>query len=65
MTQLILNKEEQETLIHLLETSLSDLRMEIAGTDNITYKQMLKRRKDVLKRLLVALRSPEALSTAA
>ncbi len=65
MTQLILNKEEQETLIHLLETSLSDLRMEIAGTDNITYKQMLKQRKDVLKRLLVALRSPEALSTAA
>ncbi|NMC80549.1 MAG: hypothetical protein GYA59_14400 [Chloroflexi bacterium] len=65
MTQLILNKEEQEILIQLLETSLSDLRMEIAGTDNITYKQMLKQRKDVLKRLLVALRSPEALSTAA
>ncbi len=65
MTQLILNKEEQEILIQLLETSLSDLRMEIAGKYNINYKQMLKQRKDVLKRLLVALRSPEALSTAA
>ncbi len=63
MIQLNLTKEEEETLIYLLENCISDLRMEIAGTDNVSYKQMLKHRKAVLEKILATLQQSETVST--
>ena len=51
MIHLQLDEQERVVLLHLLETCISDLRMEIAGTDNIDYKIMLKERKAVLMKL--------------
>lgn len=63
MIQLNLTKEEEETLIYLLENSISELRMEISDTDNYEYKQMLKHRKAVLEKILATLQQSETVST--
>jgi hypothetical protein len=55
MFQLDLNPEEKEILISILETCLSDLRMEIADTDSQDYRDTLKQRKRVLSKALNAL----------
>jgi len=39
----------------LLETCISDLRVEITGTDSLDYKEMLKQKKEVLMKLQQAL----------
>ncbi len=49
MIQLMLTKEEQELLMDILENEKSDLRMEIADTDRLGYREMLKRREDLMK----------------
>lgn len=48
MVQLELNENERMILLNLLDSCISDLRVEIAGTDNINYKDMLKQRKEIL-----------------
>lgn len=55
MIQLQLMEDERLILLQLLESCVSDLRVEIAGTDNINYKDMLKQRKEVLIKLQQAL----------
>lgn len=55
MIQLQLKEDERLILLQLLESCVSDLRVEIAGTDNINYKDMLKQRKEVLIKLQQAL----------
>ncbi|HOD03732.1 MAG TPA: hypothetical protein PKH92_01695 [Anaerolineaceae bacterium] len=60
MVRLELSPEQYQLLVELLESCLSDLRMEIVDTDRIDYKDMLKDRKDVLLRLLETLRSASA-----
>ena len=55
MFHLDLKSEEREVLLEVLEEQLSDLRMEIADTDNAGYKEELRKRKDVLDSLLKAL----------
>ncbi|MGE4544567.1 MAG: hypothetical protein AB7D06_10730 [Pedobacter sp.] len=55
MFQLDLNPEEKDTLISILESCLSDLRMEIADTDSQDYRDVLKQRKGILLKTLVAL----------
>ena len=55
MTQLDLNKEEQETLKDVLENYLSDLRQEISATDLHDFKEMLKTRKEVVTKVINAL----------
>ncbi len=55
MIQINLSKSDIAVLTQLLETCISDLRMEISNTDNIGYKQMLKDRRDVLTKLYTAL----------
>lgn len=57
MLQLDLNPSEREILVSILEACLSDLRMEIAGTDSMDYRDMLKERKGVLIKTLTALGS--------
>jgi hypothetical protein len=59
MVQLHLDEEERSILLQLLENCISDMRVEITATDNIDYKTMLKGRKAVLMKLLVALQETE------
>ncbi len=55
MLQLDLNPAEREILVSILEVCLSDLRMEIADTDSMDYRDVLKERKGVLIKTLAAL----------
>ncbi|NPV75221.1 MAG: hypothetical protein HPY59_02480 [Anaerolineae bacterium] len=55
MLYLNLNEEERSILYQLLESCISDLRVEIARTENIQYKMMLKQRKEVLKKVYESL----------
>lgn len=52
MIQLHLTAEEQELLQDMLEVQLSELRMEIAGTDRLEFRNHLRTRKAVLMKLL-------------
>ncbi|HSJ08110.1 MAG TPA: hypothetical protein VK936_15500 [Longimicrobiales bacterium] len=59
MIQLDLAADEQAILRELLETQLSDLRMEIAGTDSLDFRDHLRGRKAVLQKVLDVLGGPE------
>ncbi|MDX1661266.1 MAG: hypothetical protein R3326_05700 [Gemmatimonadota bacterium] len=49
-----LTGEEREILRTVLESYLSDLRMEIANTDSKDFREMLKQRKQVVRKVLEA-----------
>lgn len=55
MLYLNLTEEERSILLQLLDSCISDLRVEIARTENLSYKTMLKQRKEVLKKLYESL----------
>lgn len=55
MIHLQLNENERAILVELLENCISDLRVEITGTDSLDYKEMLKQKKEVLMKLQQAL----------
>jgi hypothetical protein len=55
MINLELTKEEKDILAMVLESYLSDLRMEIADTDSMDFRESLKKRKEVLKKVLETL----------
>ena len=52
VVRLDLSREEREIMIDVLETFLSDLRMEIANTDRQDFRDLLKKRKAVLLKVL-------------
>lgn len=54
--ELELTARERELIVSALENYLSDLRMEIANTDALDYREMLRQRKEAVSRLLDALR---------
>jgi len=56
MIQLNLSDEEQEVLLNVLENYVSNLRMEIADTDNKDFRDMLKARKMILLKVIEDLR---------
>ena len=58
MIQLELTKDECAILRDILQNDLSDLRMEIADTDRLAYREMLRERKRVLKKVLATLDPP-------
>jgi hypothetical protein len=58
MTHLILTDDEREVLTDILETEISDLRMEIMDTDRLSYKAALQNRERILKKILAALQQP-------
>jgi hypothetical protein len=60
MTRLELTPEDARILYDVLESYLSDLRMEIANTDSYDFRQMLKQREDVLKRAIAQLRPAQS-----
>jgi hypothetical protein len=53
--QVDLNDEEREILGVVLDSYLSDLRMEIADTDRMEFREMLKRRKSVIQKVIATL----------
>jgi hypothetical protein len=55
MPSLTLEREESEMLREILESYLSDLRMEVADTDSYDFREMLKRKEVFLKDLLTRL----------
>ncbi len=59
MIQLDLNQDEREILTAILRNYLSDLRMEISHTDRMAFREQLKLRKQVLKKVLATLQAPE------
>lgn len=60
MIQVDLDDREGQIFLEVLETALSDLRMEIANTDSMDYREMLKGRKEVIKKVIGALRAAGA-----
>ena len=56
MIQLQLTAEEGQVLFEVLESYVSDVRMEIADTDSAEFKVGLRRKKDILKKILDTLR---------
>ena len=57
MLQIELTDEETEIMRGVLESYLSDLRMEIADTDRMDFRDGLKQRKQVIIKVLDALSS--------
>lgn len=64
MIQLNLTNDEILLLKDLVETCLSDLRVEIHSTDNLDYKEMLKKRKEIVIKLQQALTESQNLPLA-
>jgi hypothetical protein len=60
MLQLDLSTKELAILEEVLESYLSDLRMEIANTDSMDFRDMLKERKAVVMAALQAVRGEKA-----
>ena len=52
MAQLTLTDQEAATLRRVLEQYVSDLRMEIADTDSMDFRDQLKREEAFLKKLI-------------
>ena len=52
MPRLELTPGEAKELRHVLKSYLSDLRMEVAGTDSFDFRQTLKRSEALLKRII-------------
>lgn len=55
MVKISLNDEEQQLLQEILENDLSDLRMEICETDDRSFKEDLKHKGEVMKKILAIL----------
>lgn len=58
MVELDLTEEERQILHDVLQSYLSDLRMEIADTDRMDFRDMLKDRKAVVQKALDSLGAP-------
>ena len=54
MLQIELSDSERADLRAVLESTLSDLRMEIADTERLAYRDRLKQQRDVVARVLDA-----------
>lgn len=64
MVQINLTAEEIQMLRSLIDTCLEDLWVEIQATDNMGYKDMLRKRKEILTKLLAELPKTEELPLA-
>jgi len=57
MIRFDLDDAEAEELLTLLEEYLGDLRMEVANTDSMDYREMLKGREVIIKGLIARLKT--------
>ena len=55
MIQIEMSESDATALREVLETCLSDLRMEIADTDRMEFREMLKSRKEAIQNVLARL----------
>ncbi len=55
MTKLSLTAEQNAALKETLTSYLSDLRMEIADTDKQDFRELLKKKKELLNEILLML----------
>lgn len=62
MTQLTLNEEETGVLADTLEGVLSDLGFEIADTDRMAFREELKKKREILERVLASIRDSAGIS---
>jgi hypothetical protein len=66
VAQITMTQAEVAALREVLTSYLSDLRMEIADTDSMQFREDLKRQEELLKKLLqqldTAVASPDASS---
>jgi hypothetical protein len=60
MPKLELTEPEADLLREIVEEWLSDLRVEIGHTDNLDYRERLKRQEAVLRDVLDRLGAPAA-----
>jgi hypothetical protein len=60
MLDLQFSNEELEVLKDLLEQSAREMELELVHTDNHSFKQMLKHRRDVLEGIRARLSALEA-----
>ncbi len=58
MVTIEITPEDARLLREVLESYLSDLRMEIAGTDSVSFRENLKKTEAFLKGLLTRLHEP-------
>jgi hypothetical protein len=56
MIHLDLDAMEQKILMQVLESYLSDLSYEIADTDRLEFREELKAKRDVLNKILQAVK---------
>lgn len=56
MLQLDLTEDDRQILADLLEEDIGALRMEIADTDRVDYRERLQHHEQVLKKRVAALR---------
>ena len=59
MVRLELDDKEARILAEILRYHLSELRMEIADTDSMNFREALKEKEALIRRLLENLPSPE------
>jgi len=59
MITLNIDTEEADILIELLDACISDMRVEIHSTENLDYKEMLKRKKEILIKLQTAIQDSQ------
>jgi hypothetical protein len=64
MYTLELTREERDVLLQVLEASLEDVRTQLIAADNMMYKMMLRKRKEIIARLLEELSKQEQLPLA-
>ena len=62
MVQIELDPTEAEVLRMVLESYLSDLRMEIANTDSMDFREKLKARKMVLRKVVALIKAGRGLA---
>lgn len=55
MITLDLTPEERDTLVEMLRSLHSDLRMEIADTDSLDFRDRIRERKRIVSKVLEAL----------
>jgi hypothetical protein len=59
MAQITLDAEEVQYLATALRSYISDLRMEVAGTDSYDFREALKKQEAVLNHVLEQLDVPD------
>ena len=54
------DEEELQVLVDMIDTCIADLRAEIHATDNRDYKEMLKKRRQVVEKLKQSLENQKS-----